>query len=340
MPTSAIGARVVDFVLPPEEIARELARLATESELRRLGHAPPAGGRATRPASLDEVFALLRGAFRVDFSAYKLPTIRRRIARRMLVRRVDDLARVRRPAGGRRRRGRGALPRHPDHGHRVLPRAGDVRRAARARHPGHPARQDGDGSACASGCPAVPAARRPTAWPSPCSTVMVAQRRRGAGQDLRHRHQRARPRRARAAASYAGERLRQRSRPTCCAATSRATEGGYQISKSVRELCVFARHDVTQRPSVPEPRPGELPQPAHLPRSRPAALGDPQSPLRTAARRLSRAGALGVDRPASRSSSRPSTRSRRSSGSSRRPPRQGSSGFRSAPRRSGRARSA
>ena len=42
-------------------------------------------------ASFDEVFALLRGAFRVDFSAYKLPTIRRRVERRMLVRRVADL---------------------------------------------------------------------------------------------------------------------------------------------------------------------------------------------------------------------------------------------------------
>ena len=30
-----------------------------------------------------------------------------------------------------------------------------------------------------------------------------------------------------------------------------ATEGGYQISKSVRELCVFARHDVTTDPPFP-----------------------------------------------------------------------------------------
>ena len=91
MPMSAIDARVVDFVLPPEEIARELARLGGEtpfgaSPAQRL---PEGDGEA---AALAEVFALLRDAFRVDFSAYKLPTIRRRVARRMVVRRSADLS--------------------------------------------------------------------------------------------------------------------------------------------------------------------------------------------------------------------------------------------------------
>jgi two-component system, chemotaxis family, CheB/CheR fusion protein len=90
MPLSAIGARVVDFVLPPEDIASELARLSSEpgfgvSE----ATCPPESEDAA--ASFDEVFAQLRSAFRVDFSAYKLPTIRRRVARRMLVRRTADL---------------------------------------------------------------------------------------------------------------------------------------------------------------------------------------------------------------------------------------------------------
>jgi two-component system CheB/CheR fusion protein len=90
MPASAIAARVVDFVLPPEEIARELARLAADADLAGAGtlRLPKADHEAT---AFDEVFAQLRGAFRVDFSAYKLPTIRRRIARRMLVRRSADL---------------------------------------------------------------------------------------------------------------------------------------------------------------------------------------------------------------------------------------------------------
>ena len=41
---------------------------------------------------LAQVFACLRAAFQVDFSGYKLPTIRRRLARRMLLRRSADLA--------------------------------------------------------------------------------------------------------------------------------------------------------------------------------------------------------------------------------------------------------
>jgi len=91
MPASAIAARVVDFVLSPEEIARELARLAADPDLAaaRMRRLPVAADEA---AALDEVFAALRGAFHVDFSAYKLPTIHRRIARRMLVRRSTDLA--------------------------------------------------------------------------------------------------------------------------------------------------------------------------------------------------------------------------------------------------------
>jgi two-component system, chemotaxis family, CheB/CheR fusion protein len=92
MPATAIAARVVDFVLPPHEIAAELARLGRDSRLAdaatlALG-TPGANDDAGR---LDEVFALLQNAFRVDFSAYKLPTIRRRLARRMLLRRSADL---------------------------------------------------------------------------------------------------------------------------------------------------------------------------------------------------------------------------------------------------------
>jgi two-component system, chemotaxis family, CheB/CheR fusion protein len=88
MPSSAISARVVDYVLPPEEIAFELARLADGVETGGVALPLP---ETEGQAALGEVFALLRGVFGVDFSAYKLPTVRRRIARRMLVRRVDGL---------------------------------------------------------------------------------------------------------------------------------------------------------------------------------------------------------------------------------------------------------
>jgi two-component system, chemotaxis family, CheB/CheR fusion protein len=91
MPASAIAAGAVDFVLSPQKIALELARLAGGAAVSDSVLSPPDGGEEA--VALGEIFALLRGAFRVDFSAYKLPTIRRRIARRMLVRRVADLQR-------------------------------------------------------------------------------------------------------------------------------------------------------------------------------------------------------------------------------------------------------
>ncbi len=91
MPAAAIAARAVDFVLPPREIAAELARL---------GRSPRLAETLTRGTPdadhdaglLDQVFACLRVAFQVDFTGYKLPTIRRRLARRMLLRRSADLA--------------------------------------------------------------------------------------------------------------------------------------------------------------------------------------------------------------------------------------------------------
>ena len=96
MPANAIDARAVDFVLPPGEIGGELARLGAGGAPAARGVAGGAPGNAVDHEqdadALDEVFALLHAALGVDFSAYKLPTIRRRIARRMLVRRTPELA--------------------------------------------------------------------------------------------------------------------------------------------------------------------------------------------------------------------------------------------------------
>jgi two-component system CheB/CheR fusion protein len=94
MPKSAIAAGGIDFVLPPEDIARELVRLGRHPYL--------ATGVATRAAAdakendkegdhegLSRVLDLLRKASGTDFSAYKKTTLRRRIARRMAVRRIE-----------------------------------------------------------------------------------------------------------------------------------------------------------------------------------------------------------------------------------------------------------
>ena len=91
MPRSAIAAGNVDFVLPPEAIARELKRIATHVRVLGPDERPEAEERITPDATLNKIFFLLRNFSRVDFSFYKPGTIKRRITRRMFLRKIDKL---------------------------------------------------------------------------------------------------------------------------------------------------------------------------------------------------------------------------------------------------------
>jgi two-component system CheB/CheR fusion protein len=88
MPQAAIATEVIDLVLSPAEIAAEFLRIARHPYLRRI-HAPreveepPVGD-----GQLGRVFHLLRRATGVDFTNYKPPTIRRRIQRRMMLHKI------------------------------------------------------------------------------------------------------------------------------------------------------------------------------------------------------------------------------------------------------------
>ena len=86
MPRSAIQTGAVDFVLPPEEIARELKRIATHP----IVTAPPLAEAAEVP-DLRPVIELLRESSGVDFTHYKANTLYRRIIRRLLLHRMDGL---------------------------------------------------------------------------------------------------------------------------------------------------------------------------------------------------------------------------------------------------------
>ena len=88
---SAVASGCVDFVLPPDEIARELARIgrhpvparprpAAEAEAE-----PPSGGVSAK------ILGRLRSATGVDFSHYRDTTIQRRIARRMALHKQESL---------------------------------------------------------------------------------------------------------------------------------------------------------------------------------------------------------------------------------------------------------
>jgi two-component system CheB/CheR fusion protein len=100
MPRSAIAAGCVDFVLSPEHIARELARIARHPYVagRPLDAAlSPSEKKEQIPAEktiggqngFKTILTMLLDHSGVDFSLYKSTTVHRRIARRMLLNKID-----------------------------------------------------------------------------------------------------------------------------------------------------------------------------------------------------------------------------------------------------------
>jgi two-component system CheB/CheR fusion protein len=91
MPRSAVSAGVVDFVLPPKGIALELARISKHPFS---AHVQSSDGAELVPqehSGLSSVFQLLRKNTGLDFTYYRHTTIRRRIQRRMLVHKIERL---------------------------------------------------------------------------------------------------------------------------------------------------------------------------------------------------------------------------------------------------------
>jgi two-component system, chemotaxis family, CheB/CheR fusion protein len=91
MPNTAVATGNVDFVLPPQKIAEELANLSRNPSLsdslpRITVEKSPQQGNA-----LATIFVLLRSATGVDFSHYKPNTLERRIQRRMLLYKLERL---------------------------------------------------------------------------------------------------------------------------------------------------------------------------------------------------------------------------------------------------------
>ncbi len=92
MPHNAVATGAVDYVLAAHEIARELGNIARHPYL--VPSRPGDAHSETLPEGENEVrriFVLLYGATKVDFSRYKPTTVRRRIGRRMMVLRLDTL---------------------------------------------------------------------------------------------------------------------------------------------------------------------------------------------------------------------------------------------------------
>ena len=89
MPESAIAAESVFFILSPDKIAEELSRIAKNPQILRTDMKTV--DLKTERIEQQTVFSLLKAAFGVDFSHYKESTINRRITRRMVINQINEV---------------------------------------------------------------------------------------------------------------------------------------------------------------------------------------------------------------------------------------------------------
>src|SRR5262249_27294724 len=92
MPQSAIATGVVDFVMAPEDIAKELIRISRHPYVSYDPDTAEAESSSGDRNGLDKIFSLLKTQTGADFSAYKRPTIERRVRRRMVLERIATLS--------------------------------------------------------------------------------------------------------------------------------------------------------------------------------------------------------------------------------------------------------
>ncbi|MEP7230256.1 MAG: chemotaxis protein CheB [Ginsengibacter sp.] len=90
MPQNAIRSEVVDFILSPEEMPRQLLDL--EKTLKRIGEDGTAAlGQVLEEESFRNIIALLRVRNGADFTYYKQTTVRRRILRRVAILKLEKI---------------------------------------------------------------------------------------------------------------------------------------------------------------------------------------------------------------------------------------------------------
>ncbi|HEX3157481.1 MAG TPA: chemotaxis protein CheB, partial [Gemmatimonadaceae bacterium] len=87
MPESAIATGCIDFVLTPEQIAEQLSLIA-----RQLSAPPDSTATATDDADMQEILVMLRNRTGADFRSYRRAMVHRRILRRMVAHRNETKA--------------------------------------------------------------------------------------------------------------------------------------------------------------------------------------------------------------------------------------------------------
>ena len=244
MPLSAVAAGCVDIVLPPERIAAELARMSRHPYIgisRSAAAAQLAGG----ASAFRRICKVLRSTKGVDFHQYEPTILRHRIARRMVVQGVETpekyLQLLHNYPGEREALYQDILARvtgffrDPEAFQALQTKV--LFKIASRKPRGAPVRAWVPG--CSTGEEAYsvailmletlgePAGRtRIQVFGTDISEQAIQQARGGTYQEG-------------SLANVSPERLKR---------FFVQVEGGYQISKPVREICVFARHDLTRDP--------------------------------------------------------------------------------------------
>lgn len=92
MPHSAIASGLVDFVLAPKEIAAEINWMSKHDlVIRNQAKTYPKDELDSANTDLTKIFQLILKKKNVDFSHYKLNTLKRRMLRRMLIHKIETL---------------------------------------------------------------------------------------------------------------------------------------------------------------------------------------------------------------------------------------------------------
>ena len=260
----------VDFVLcRPSEIAARARAHRAGTPTSSAATVPTArGGR--RPCSSSEIFALAaRRAPASTSRHYKRTHDRARASqRRMALHKVDgarDYVTLLQEHPGEVA---DALPGHADQRHQLLPRPRGLRGAQDTRVPRRSSRSTRDSASrirvwvpgCSTGEEAYSIAIA-------CSSSSASGADHAADPDLRAPTS-ATPRIEQARAGVYLENIALDVSPERLRRFFVKTDGGYQISKAIRDMCVFARQNVTARPAVLAAGPDQLPQRAHLPGAR------------------------------------------------------------------------
>ena len=97
MPQSAISAEAADFVLTPDKIAAELQKIAMNPQLARTEIASreegvTKKGKPKKETGLNAILSMLKFNCNVDFSHYKETVVNRRITRRMVINHIKNIA--------------------------------------------------------------------------------------------------------------------------------------------------------------------------------------------------------------------------------------------------------